>query len=69
MVGLSDLTVDGLDESTLTASFSIKMIPDIFTHYLAGGGVGRRFDYSLAKGPWEAMDAVQNYTMALRLVR
>ena len=26
-------------------------------------------DYSLAKGPWEAMDAVQNYTMAMRLVR
>ena len=26
-------------------------------------------DYSMAKGPWEAMDAIQNYTMALRLVR
>ena len=26
-------------------------------------------DYSMAKGPWEGMDAVQNYTMTLRLVR
>lgn len=43
MVGLSDLAVDCLDESTFTASFSIKMILDTFTHYLAGGGVGRRY--------------------------